>query len=96
MHRDFLVFSYTLWRLSRWFQRPVAGLIGCLDLALALAPQEIAMGLVILLAGVLFRGLRVAVVERQKKVRALLHFEVRRARLWFLESKEFLLTAQKW
>jgi hypothetical protein len=95
MHPDFLVFLYILWRLSRWFQRPVAGLTGCLGLAFALAAQEIAIGLVIFLAGILFRSLRLAVIER-KKVRALSHFEVRRARLWFLESKESLLTAQKW
>jgi hypothetical protein len=67
MHPDFLVFSYTLWRLSRWFQRSVAGLIGSLGLAFALAPQEIAIGLVILLAGILFRSLQLAVVERKKK-----------------------------
>jgi hypothetical protein len=95
MHPDFLVFSYGLWRLSHWFQRPVAGLTGCLGLAFAVAPQEIVIGLVIPLAGILFRSLRLAVVEG-KKVRALSHFEVRRSRLWFLESKESLLTAQKW
>jgi hypothetical protein len=44
----------------------VAGLTGCLGLAFALAPQEIAIGLVILLAGILFRSPRLAVVERKK------------------------------
>jgi hypothetical protein len=45
----------------------MAGLIGCLGLVFALAPLEIVIGLVILLAGILFRTLRLAVVERQKK-----------------------------
>jgi hypothetical protein len=62
----FWFFSYTLWRLSRRFQGSVAGLIGCLGLAFALAPQEIAIGLVILLAGILFRSQRLAVAERKK------------------------------
>jgi hypothetical protein len=50
----------------------VAGLIGCLGLALALVHQEIAIGLVILLAGILFRSLRLEVVERKKSESSLI------------------------
>jgi len=42
----------------------VAGLIGCLALAFALAPQDVGIGLAILLAGILFRSLRLAARRR--------------------------------
>jgi basic amino acid/polyamine antiporter, APA family len=44
----------------------VAGLIGCLGLAFALAPQEIGIGLAILLAGIIFRVFRLAALNRRK------------------------------
>jgi APA family basic amino acid/polyamine antiporter len=44
----------------------VAGLIGCLGLAFALAPQEIAIGLVILLAGIIYRSSRLAVAKHNR------------------------------
>jgi APA family basic amino acid/polyamine antiporter len=41
-------------RFPRWLA--IAGLLGCLGLAFSLAPQEIGIGLAILLVGVLFRA----------------------------------------
>jgi len=41
-----------------------AGLIGCIGLALALAPQEVGIGLAILLAGIAFRSLRLGAIRR--------------------------------
>ncbi len=53
---------------QRMFPRPlaVAGLIGCLGLAFALAPVEIAIGLAILAAGVILRILRLGISTRPK------------------------------
>lgn len=47
---------------QRMFPRvlSVAGLIGCLGLAFALAPEEIAIGLTILAAGIAYRALRLS------------------------------------
>jgi APA family basic amino acid/polyamine antiporter len=45
----------------------VAGLIGCLGLAFALNPQDIGIGLVILLAGILYRSLRLRITGRNDK-----------------------------
>jgi APA family basic amino acid/polyamine antiporter len=55
-----------LQRAQRMFPRvlSVAGLIGCVGLAFALAPYEIAIGLTILVAGVIFRLLRLRVSVR--------------------------------
>jgi len=49
-------------RQQRMFPRwlAVAGLVGCVGLAFALAPQEVSIGLGILLAGIAFRVLRSA------------------------------------
>jgi basic amino acid/polyamine antiporter, APA family len=47
----------------RWLA--MAGLAGCLALAFALAPKEIGIGLLILLAGVIFRVIRIVVVKRK-------------------------------
>ena len=44
----------------------VAGLIGCLGLAFALAPQEIGIGLAILSAGIIFRVFRLAALKSRK------------------------------
>jgi hypothetical protein len=44
----------------------VAGLIGCLVLAFALAPQEIGIGLAILFIGIIFRAFRLAALKRKK------------------------------
>jgi len=51
---------------QRMFPRllAVAGLVGCLALAFALAPQVIGIGLVILLVGVIFRILRLRLMKR--------------------------------
>jgi APA family basic amino acid/polyamine antiporter len=46
----------------RWLA--VSGLVGCLGLAFALAPHEIGIGLAILLIGVIFRSVRLAVMRR--------------------------------
>ncbi len=46
----------------RWLA--VAGLIGCLGLAFSLAPQEIGIGLAILLIGVIFRSVRLSTMRR--------------------------------
>ena len=48
----------------RWLA--VAGLIGCLGLALALVPQDVGIGLAILLAGIIFRSLRMALMKEIK------------------------------
>ena len=45
----------------------VSGLIGCLGLAFALAPEEIAIGLAILGAGMVFRTLRLRLSTNPKK-----------------------------
>jgi APA family basic amino acid/polyamine antiporter len=45
----------------------VAGLIGCLGLALALIPQDIGIGLAILLIGIMYRSLRLRIRERNEK-----------------------------
>jgi len=44
-----------------------AGLVGCLGLALALVPQDIGIGLAILLAGIIIRSLRLAFMRRIKR-----------------------------
>ena len=44
----------------RWLA--MAGLIGCLGLAFALVPQDIGIGLTILLAGIIFRSFRQALI----------------------------------
>ena len=49
----------------RWLA--MAGLIGCLGLALGLIPQDIGIGLAILLAGIVFRSLRLAVMRGIKQ-----------------------------
>jgi APA family basic amino acid/polyamine antiporter len=59
-------------RLPRQHQRfprmlAVAGLIGCLGLALALIPQDIGIGLAILLIGIMYRSLRLRIMERNEK-----------------------------
>jgi basic amino acid/polyamine antiporter, APA family len=56
---------------QRMFPRvlAVAGLIGCLALAFALAPEEIGIGLAILLAGIAFRTLRLRVSSGIEKKR---------------------------
>jgi basic amino acid/polyamine antiporter, APA family len=53
---------------QRMFPRALAvsGLVGCLGLAFALAPEEIAIGLAILSCGVIFRILRLGLQSRQK------------------------------
>ncbi|MDA4113881.1 MAG: APC family permease [Thaumarchaeota archaeon] len=58
-----------LQRQQRMFPRALAatGLIGCLGLAFALAPQEIGIGLVILLVGLAFRSLRLVTSRRSDK-----------------------------
>ena len=58
-----------LTREQRMFPRVLAmsGLVGCLALAFALAPQEVGIGLAILLAGILFRTLRLRLVGKRKK-----------------------------
>jgi len=50
---------------QRMFPRvfPVAGLVGCLALAFSLAPEVIGVGLAVLLAGIVFRGLRLLVLR---------------------------------
>jgi len=45
----------------------VAGLIGCVGLAFALAPEEVGVGLLILVLGVAFRRLRLGAVLRRKE-----------------------------
>ena len=42
----------------------LAGLVGCLGLAFSLAPEEIAIGLTILVVGLGFRAARLAVIGR--------------------------------
>ncbi|MGP8125602.1 MAG: APC family permease [Nitrososphaerales archaeon] len=56
-------------RQQRMFPRwlAVAGLVGCAGLAFALAPQEVGIGLAILLGGIAFRSLRLAVIRRGEK-----------------------------
>jgi APA family basic amino acid/polyamine antiporter len=59
-------------RLSRQQQTfprvlAVAGLIGCLGLAFALIPQDVGIGLVILLAGIIYRTLRLRIRGRTEK-----------------------------
>jgi basic amino acid/polyamine antiporter, APA family len=56
-------------RERRMFPRvlPVAGLIGCFSLAFALPPQDVAIGLAVLLVGVVFRSLRLAVTNRSAR-----------------------------
>jgi len=49
----------------RWLA--VAGLIGCAGLAFALAPQEVGIGLAILLSGIAFRSLRLGAIRRGGK-----------------------------
>jgi APA family basic amino acid/polyamine antiporter len=51
---------------QRMFPRALAvmGLIGCLGLAFVLAPQDIGLGLAILLVGLAFRSLRLGVIRR--------------------------------
>ena len=49
----------------RWLA--VAGLIGCLGLAFSLAPEEIGIGLAILLIGIILRGLRLHIVRQLGK-----------------------------
>ena len=53
-------------RQQRMFPRwlAVAGLIGCVALAFALAPQEVGIGLAILLGGIAFRSLRLGAIRR--------------------------------
>jgi APA family basic amino acid/polyamine antiporter len=53
-------------KLHRMFPRwlAVAGLIGCLGLAFALAPEEVGIGVAILLVGIAFRGLRLHAIRR--------------------------------
>src|SRR5208337_4674765 len=53
-------------RQQRMFPRwlAVAGLMGCAGLAFALAPQEVGIGLAILLAGIAFRSLRLGAIRR--------------------------------
>ena len=56
---------------QRMFPRvlAVAGLVGCLALAFALAPEEVGIGLAILLVGLVFRTLRLGVMRgREGKV----------------------------
>jgi basic amino acid/polyamine antiporter, APA family len=55
-------------RQQRMFPRALAvmGLIGCLGLAFALAPQDIGIGLAILIIGLAFRSLRLSVIRRSK------------------------------
>jgi APA family basic amino acid/polyamine antiporter len=54
-------------REQRSFPRvlALAGLVGCLGLALSLAFQDVVIGLAILMVGMGYRGLRLAVVRRQ-------------------------------
>ena len=57
---------------QRMFPRvlAVAGLIGCLALAFALAPEDVGIGLAILLAGIVFRTRASACDEtRREKLR---------------------------
>jgi APA family basic amino acid/polyamine antiporter len=56
---------------QRMFPRvlAVAGLVGCAGLAFALAPQEVGIGLAILLAGISFRSLRLGAIRRGGKKR---------------------------
>jgi basic amino acid/polyamine antiporter, APA family len=57
-------------REQRMFPRVLAaaGLVGCVALAFSLAPEEVEIGLAILVAGLVFRTLRLAVTRgRQKK-----------------------------
>jgi len=44
----------------------VAGLIGCLGLAFGVAPQEIGIGLAILLVGIVYRAFRLGTLKRKK------------------------------
>lgn len=46
----------------------VAGLIGCLGLAFSLAPEEIAIGLIILAIGIAIRFLHLAIVKSRKQI----------------------------
>jgi APA family basic amino acid/polyamine antiporter len=48
----------------------VAGLIGCLGLALALIPQDIGIGFAILLTGIIYRSLRLRIARRFKSTSA--------------------------
>jgi basic amino acid/polyamine antiporter, APA family len=54
---------------QRMFPRvlAVAGLIGCIGLAFSLAPEEVGIGLAILLVGLAFRALRLAVTRGPEK-----------------------------
>ncbi len=54
-------------RASRMFPRTLAaaGLVGCLGLAFSLAPQDVAIGVAILLAGLLFRFVRLSLTKPQ-------------------------------
>jgi len=54
-------------RQQRMFPRAlaVAGLVGCLLLAFSLAPEEVGIGLAILLSGILFRTARLAVLRQR-------------------------------
>ena len=45
----------------------VAGLVGCLLLAFALAPEDVGIGVAILLVGLVFRTLRLGVMRRREK-----------------------------
>jgi len=45
----------------------LAGLVGCLGLAFALIPQDIGIGLAILLAGIMYRSLRLRITGRNEK-----------------------------
>ena len=57
---------------QRMFPRAlaVAGLVGCFSLAFSLPLQDVEVGLAILLAGVVFRSLRLAVVKQVEKNKA--------------------------
>ena len=56
-------------RQQRMFPRwlAAAGLMGCAGLAFALAPQEVGIGLAILLAGIAFRSLRLGAIRRSSR-----------------------------
>ena len=56
-------------KFPRWLA--VAGLVGCAGLAFALAPEEVGIGVAILLAGVSYRALRLGVAKRSGKEKAL-------------------------
>ena len=61
--------AYRLSREKRMFPRELAvvGLIGCLALAFSLAAEDLEIGLAILVVGLAFRGLRIAVSGRGPK-----------------------------